>query len=171
MKPTALILCGLPYSGTSSIAAALENDGFELICLLTINEERGLGVDGAAVTGPEWLRTHQIALDRMRTLIAKGESVVWDDTNYAAWIRDPIFDAAEEAGAQPLVVFVDTPLEEVQARAASRGHASMPREDFDRAVRDFERPCCALRIDGAMKTEQAVALIRKALRREPVPNA
>ena len=171
MKPTAILLCGLPYSGKSSLAAALQGDGYETICPQSINSERGLGLNGEDIPGSEWMQTHQIALDRMRDFISSGKNVVWDDTNYAAWIRDPIFEAAEQAGGEPVVVFVDAPLEVVRQRASDCKHGELPHDDFDRIVRDFEKPCSWLRIDGTLKPNRAVELLRSALRREAARNA
>jgi predicted kinase len=173
MRPTALLLCGLPYAGKSTLAEALIADGYFLISLDAINHERGLGLDGKSVPGSEWMETHRVALERLQAYIKAGHSVVWDDTNYAAWIRDPIFEAAVEAGAEPLVVFVDAPLEIVHRRAeearTSRLRTICPDEDFERVVRDFERPCCGVRIDATLGPDHAVGVLRKALNRVAVP--
>ena len=175
MRPTALLLCGLPYSGKSTLAEALIADGYFLISLDAINHERGLGLHGQSVPGSEWMETHRVALERLRAYVQAGHSVVWDDTNYAAWIRDPIFEAALEAGSEPVVVFVDTPLEIVRARAVDtkvRGlRPACPEEDFERVIRDFERPCCGVRVDGTAGAEAAVKKVRQALNREAVPQA
>jgi len=168
MKQTVILLCGLPYSGKSSFAQALAADGFEVISLDAINQERGFGIDGAPVPGSEWLETHQIAHSRMRALLADDKPVVWDDTNYAAWIRDPIFEAAIEAGGDPVVVFVDTPIEEIRNRRATATAAGLPplcpNEDFERAVQDFERPCCGIRVEGTLPVSQAIGPVRRAIR-------
>lgn len=170
MKPTAILLCGLPYAGKSAIADALISDGYFLISLNEINHQRGLGLDGRSVPGHEWLETHQIAMGRLASYISAGHNIVWDDSNYAAWIRDPIFEAAERAGADPVFVFVDTPVEVVTERAElaerARRHSRCPVEDFHRVVREFERPACGIRIDGMQPAEVAALSLRQALRRE-----
>jgi predicted kinase len=175
MKPTAILLCGLPYSGKSSLAAALAHDGYRVISLTDINHERGLGWNGDAVPGSEWMESHHVALNRLRALIAMGQSVVWDDTNYAAWIRDPIFEAVESAGGEPVIVFVDTPVEVVRARAEAaeiQGDPErFPHDDFERVLREFERPCCGIRIDGTLKSATARDTLRNMLRREVAPRA
>lgn len=170
MRPTALLLCGLPFSGKSSLARALAADGYSVISLDAINNERGFGLHGESVPGAEWMTTHGIALERLRTEISRGSNVVWDDTNYAAWIRDPIFEAALEAGAMPVIVFVDTPAEIVKQRAdrsASLGdRPACPSDDFVRVLRDFERPACGVHIDGTMPPEQALKTLVSALAHE-----
>ncbi|MGV3616160.1 MAG: AAA family ATPase [Fimbriimonas sp.] len=174
MRPTALLLCGLPYSGKSTLAESLIIDGYFVISLDAINHERGLGLDGQSVPGSEWMETHRIALERLRAYLQAGHNVIWDDTNYAAWIRDPIFEAALESGAEPLVVLVDTPVEIVRRRAEeakAQGRPVCPEEDFERVVRDFERPCCVVRIDGTQPLEGRTRTLRQALSREPVPQA
>jgi len=84
---------------------------------------------------------------------------VWDDTNYAAWIRDPVFDAALEAGAEPVWVFVDTPVEEIRRRADGR----YPAEDLEKLIRDFEKPCCAIRIDGTQPAALAATPLKRGI--------
>lgn len=169
MKPTVIILCGLPHSGKSTLAEALGTDGFAVISLDAINRDRGLGLKGEPVPGYEWQETHRLALVRMKELLEDGRDVVWDDTNYAAWIRDPIFEAAVDNGGDPVVVFVDTLMDEVQRRAVEArrtGRASCPEPDFSRVVRDFERPCCGIRVDGMLPVGHNVAPVRRALQRE-----
>ena len=169
MKPTVIILCGLPYSGKSTLAEALGSDGFAVISLDAINRDRGLGLKGEPVPGFEWQESHRLAQQRLRELLADGRDVVWDDTNYAAWIRDPIFESAVENGGEPVVVFVDTPMEEVHRRAATArlaGQQACPEQDFTRVLRDFERPCCGIRVDGTLPVGHNADPVRRALRRE-----
>lgn len=159
MKPTAVLLCGLPYAGKSAVADLLALDGFAIISLNAINRERGLGTHGNSVPGGEWAETHRVANERMTALLQQGRNVVWDDTNYAAWIRDPVFEAALEAGAEPVAVFVDTPVDEIRRRADGR----YPAEDLEKLIRDFERPCCAIRVDGTLPIDVAIAPLRRAI--------
>lgn len=167
MRPTALLLCGLPFSGKSSLATAINSEGYEVISLDAINQERGFGFNGESVPGAEWMTTHRIALDRLRHLLSHGKNVVWDDTNYAAWIRDPIFEVALDEGAMPVIVFVDAPVQTVLERAreaAEKGtRSACPSEDFERVIRDFERPACGVRIDGTQPTEMALKSLWSAL--------
>ena len=175
MRPTALLLCGLPYSGKTTLAEALIDDGYIVISLDAIHHERGLGLNGESIPGSEWMETHRIALERLRSYIQAGHNVIWDDTNYAAWIRDPVFEATQEAGGEPLLVLVDAPVHVVRSRAAeakARGCVPvMPEEDFERVLRDFERPCCVFRIDGSLGHEHRVRTLREALNRQPVASA
>jgi predicted kinase len=161
MKPTAVLLCGLPYAGKSALAEVLALEGFAIISLNAINRERGLGLHGNSVPGGEWLETHRIANELMASYLRQGRSVVWDDTNYAAWIRDPVFEAALEAGGEPVVVFVDTPVDEIRRRADGR----YPTEDLEKLIRDFERPCCAIRLDGTLPMELEMVPLRRAIGR------
>ncbi|AIE83917.1 ATP-binding protein [Fimbriimonas ginsengisoli] len=159
MKPTAVLLCGLPYSGKTALATSLALEGYVIISLNEINRARGLGLHGNSVPGGEWLETHRIANERMREFLAQGRNVVWDDTNYAAWIRDPVFDAALDAGAEPVWVWVDTPIDEIRRRADGR----YPTEDLEKLIRDFEKPCCAIRLDGKQPIDVALQPLRRAM--------
>lgn len=168
MRPTALILCGLPFAGKSTLAEALIADGYLIVSIDGINEERGLGKNGAKISAYAWEETHKIALERFRDHLQTGKNVVWDDTNYAAFIRDPIFEAAMEAGGEPVVVFVDAPVEVVRSRAGQTTKHSRPSsvQDIERVIKNFERPACGVRIDGTVASEHAIQTLKQILRRD-----
>lgn len=168
MRPTVILLCGLPFSGKSTVAAALAEDGYAVISLDTINHEQGLGKEGASIPGSAWSETHRIANERLAEYVKSGKDVVWDDTNYAAWIRDPLFETAVNLGGDPVVVHIEASEQVVRARATENSilktrHESSV-EDFERVIGHFEKPCCGIRIDGNQSKSNVISAARRALR-------
>jgi predicted kinase len=113
------------------------------VSLDEINAEQGLhGGEGVAVG--EWERTHGIALERMRELMARGEDIVLDDTNCFRWLRDRYRGFAFENGYVPELVYLEVSVEEVQARIVrnitTAGRRSTESNVFGEHVREFENP-------------------------------
>lgn len=155
--PTLVFLCGLPFAGKSSLARALAaRTGARLISLDGINDERGLGLDGADITPEQWDVTYAMAYQRVAESLAAGESVVYDETNFLRSQRDAVRAIAAHAGVTARLIWVTTP--EVNARARwlanRRSHArfDVRDQDFAYVATRFEAPSSdenPLRYDGA----------------------
>ena len=79
--PTVFLMCGLTFSGKTTVAKRIASDfGCDYLSLDDINDERGLW-GGHGIPAEEWERTHQIALERMSERLEQGSCVVVDDTN------------------------------------------------------------------------------------------
>jgi predicted kinase len=104
------LLCGLAFSGKSTLAAVLARRcGAEVVSLDEINAGRGLD-GGAGIPEEEWVRTHQEALRRVDQGLAAGRPVVMDDTNCFRFLRDSYRAVAERHGARVRVLYLDRPL-------------------------------------------------------------
>jgi predicted N-acetyltransferase YhbS/predicted kinase len=137
-------MCGIAFSGKSTMARRIVAElGIELISLDAINAERGLhGGDGLA--DAQWEETSLIAMDRLRTLLREGKSVVVDDTFSHRFLRDRCKAVVDEYGGRFSIVFVDTPRATIQERRvansqfATRSHL---RDDvFEHHRRRFQFP-------------------------------
>jgi predicted kinase len=135
------LMCGLPFSGKSTlaraIAARVEGD---VVSLDELNAERGIARSfDMPVT--EWAETHELALQRCRTLMAAGQAVVVDDTNCYRWLREDHRRDAKAAGYETIVVLLDVPLETCLERARL-GEPEIPSavEAMVRMAQEFEAP-------------------------------
>jgi len=100
-------MCGLPFSGKSTIAKAIvEYIGCNYISLDKMNEERGLGFGGDGIAADEWEMTHQIAINQLSALLKTGD-VILDDTCCFRWIRDRYRKCANSAGASTCVIYLN----------------------------------------------------------------
>jgi predicted kinase len=138
------MMCGIPFSGKTMVAKQLSHVlGCAYVSLDDINAERELhGGEGIAVE--EWERTHGIALERIRGLMARGEDTVLDDTNCFRWLRDRYRESARENGYIAELAYLDVPLQDVQARIVQNSmtgsRRSIESNIFGEHVRGFEAP-------------------------------
>ncbi|HEU0061358.1 MAG TPA: ATP-binding protein [Hyphomicrobiaceae bacterium] len=119
MLQTVYAMCGLAFSGKSSLAAILARElKTELISLDAINHERGLrGGDG--MSDRQWEETSATAMARLRLLLRHRCSVVVDDTFSHRFLRDRCKQVAADHGSRFLIIFMATPLSEIEARRAA----------------------------------------------------
>lgn len=144
--PSLFVLCGMPYSGKSTLAAQLAPMfDAKVISLDAINEERGLGFGGDGHIPPaEWEQTHQLAMERIRVLFACGCSVVLDDTGAYLWLRDRYRLWAKEMGVSFAVLYCDVGLDVLRQRMAenlanpTRPHVQP--DVFEQLAEVFEPP-------------------------------
>lgn len=144
-RPSLILMCGLPFAGKSTLARILaRRTGARLISLDGVNDDRGLGRDGAAITPEQWDATYAETYRRVTEALAAGESVVYDETNRERVRRDFVRAMATRAGFPARLIWVTT--SEVAARArwlANRQTAErndVRDEDFADVVTHFEAP-------------------------------
>jgi predicted kinase len=171
-----VLMCGLSFSGKSTVAAGLAGAlDAELLSLDRINEERDLH-GGQGIPVEEWATTNRIAHDRAGGLLAAGRDVVVDDTGSPRFIRDEWRATASSAGAPFVLVWVQVG-PELQRRRVLANRAEPVRPDVTDAVLEehaasFEAPIDEdpLVIDAASTNEPAtVAAAVEAIRAAAVP--
>ena len=138
------LLCGLAFSGKTTLAAALARHlGAAVVCLDEINASRGLH-GGTGIPAEEWARSHGEALRQVGDLLAAGRSVIVDDTNCFRFLRDDYRAVAERHGARTTVLYIDAPLALVQDRRRendrTRTRASVTEPVLLDLVEKFEVP-------------------------------
>lgn len=145
MAPTLYATCGLPFAGKSVVAARLaQRTGADVVRLDTINHERGLGLDGAALLPEDWKRTYAEAYRRLAHALASGRSVIFDHANFTRAERERVRAIATEAGARACFVYVPVAAEEARRRLL-RNRQTHERydvrdDDFALVVQHFEPP-------------------------------
>ncbi len=138
------IMCGLAFAGKTTVARAIaERTRGSVVSLDEINAARGLhGGDG--IPPAEWERTHGVALREADALLARGVTVVIDDTGCFRWLRDRYRRLARRRRCEGVVVFVDTPLAEARRRLAAnvetRARHGVRVEVLEALARTFEPP-------------------------------
>jgi predicted kinase len=123
-----IAMCGLAFSGKSTIArrVAVAVDA-ELISYDAINAARGFD-GGKAIADAEWEKTSMMAAGSARQALANGRGVVVDDTFSHRFLRDRFRTVAQVVNVPFVLLFVDTPLDVIEARIAenarskARGH-------------------------------------------------
>ena len=138
------IMCGIAFSGKTTVAKKLvEHLGCAYISLDDINAERGLH-GGEGVPIEEWQRTHDIARERMRGIMARGEDIVLDDTSCFRWLRKGYSEFARHSGYTSELVYLEVSLDEAKGRIARNSKTPtrppIDRQVFEAHIQDFQFP-------------------------------
>ena len=142
--PRLILMCAPSFAGKTTlskrIAARL---GCPRVSLDEINGERGLD-GGAGIPVEEWEKTSWIAIDRVRSILRRGQDVVVDDTACFRFLRDRYREAASECGAVVRIVYIDVPETELRRRIAAnrqtRDRPDIADEVFQSHFETFEVP-------------------------------
>jgi predicted kinase len=140
-----LLLCGLAFSGKTTLArATAKRLSLAYISLDEINSERGVPPGGEGLPVEEWERSRAVAETRLAAAFAAGRGAVLDDTGCFRWLRDRYRELASRSGFDTTIVFVDAPLDLIRARIAAnlreRKRTDITDEVFARHVAEFEPP-------------------------------
>lgn len=118
-----IALCGLAFSGKSTIARRVADVlGAELVSYDAINARRGFD-GGTVMDDQEWEKTSLMAAASARAVLASGRRVVVDDTFSHRFLRQRFAAVAEASGAPFVLLFVDTPLDVIEARIAENARS------------------------------------------------
>jgi hypothetical protein len=144
MSSTIVLLCGMSFSGKSTVAAVIARElGAEVVSLDAINESRGLnGGDGILIS--EWRRTHALANDAVLAVLSKGSVAVVDDTSSPRFLRDGWRDIAARAKVGFALAYLDAPIDELRRRLilnrAQDGRHDVTDAVFEEHVVGFDAP-------------------------------
>jgi predicted kinase len=164
MKSELVAVCGLAFSGKSTIAHRVAAEtGAELISCDAINAARGFD-GGTVMDDSEWEKSSLMAASAASAVLASGRGVVVDDTFSHRFLRDRFRQVAASADVPFVLLFVDTPLAVIEARLAenartqARPHIAPDVFAHHRARFQFpgddERP---VRLSGAADLERWLA--------------
>lgn len=137
-------MCGRSFSGKSTvavaIAAALHAD---VVNFDEINEQRGLD-GGAGIPVEEWQHTHVIATEQVLAALHDNRVAIVDDTNSWRFLRDGWRNLAEREAASYILLYVDTPADEVRRRREAnqihRSRHEVADPVFEAHLADFDEP-------------------------------
>lgn len=134
------ILCGLPFSGKSTISRYLEENynfkyvGFDDVC-------KQIEMAEGKFAMPE--ETLEAAFGRIGEYL-ENYSVIWDALNDTKAKRDVLRDFALVHKAKPITFYLDIPLEIIQNRrkqsTINQDRPLIKDENFERKVKEFEIP-------------------------------
>jgi predicted kinase len=113
--PTLFIMCGLSFSGKTTLARRISQATGAVIVSydrLFTEVDRGPEITGL----DEWYMIVALVQQETRRHLASGQSVIVDNLNEDVVDRDQLRAIANEEGALSLVVYVDAPLDVIADR-------------------------------------------------------
>ncbi len=140
------MLCGVPFSGKSTLARALaERFDLEHIEIDQVHGERGFEPGSGRQMGDEdWRAAFQRSFRRLHGILAEGQSAVWDTASYRKAQRERIRGVAARYGGRSYLIYVATPHSEARGRLERNRETGerwdVPDESFFEVARDFELP-------------------------------
>lgn len=147
-KPILYIVTGLPFSGKSVLSRELvRRFGFGYASV--DDEITSGGHDVTTMDQSDWNDVYARAFEKLETMLRAGGTVVFDGASLTRTERQSLRDTAQQCGAEPLVVYVDTPAAVVAARRrqnmTTRERAHLHDETMSKALSMFEEPTAAER--------------------------
>lgn len=134
---TLFIMCGVSYSGKSTIAHWLRKrlPKSIIICPDTIREELSGDAGNQNVSG----RAFKLAYERTRLALRAGYDVIFDATSLRQSDRARLYKIAEEEGAEAMVEYCVCDHANVKERRKSRARV-VPSDVVDRQFEKLEKP-------------------------------
>jgi predicted kinase len=144
MTPAVYILCGIPFSGKSTLAHILSiQRGWTHVDVDAIAQSLIDSCDGD-VTEEQWTEAFTASYEQVTTNLARGQSVVHDATNYARTVRDRVRAIAHQFGSSAHVIYITIPIQEAdRRRIANQAHPQRHQvsdTDFFEVVSSLEPP-------------------------------
>lgn len=140
------ILCGLPFSGKSTLAKRIvEKTGFTRIDLDEIKFEMfGKGITDSQVDQSGWDKVYQEMYQRIRTALSEGNTVIHDTGNFTKYERSLVRKIADEIGVETTTVLIDIPEAEARQRLlknrVTKSRFDISDNDFRSTVKEMEKP-------------------------------
>ena len=145
-EPTLYILCGVAFSGKSTLANKLtERMDMEKVGIDVIRERRGLRwEENEKVTPEDWKSIMQEAYDDTFELLSSGKNVIFDSTNHDRESRNRLRALAAKGNFPTKVIYIDVPTDVARSRWL-RNKSEMQRSDlpehlFQHAIDNLEKP-------------------------------
>lgn len=141
-KQKLYILTGLPYSGKTTLRNELiKSFGFSIVSVDDINDEKGVGVPE---TQEVWDWSYSEAYRRLKESLEQGKTTIFDGASLRFSERQTQRDICKSLGIECVLIYVKTPIEEINARreknlkTKERGHV---RDDhFAKAQEIWDEP-------------------------------
>ena len=137
-------MCGLAFSGKSTLAKKIaEYTDSKLVAFdkLWVEQDKEKPVP----KGTEgWRYIRDLAQENVLISLQVGKSVVYDDNNKRKEHREELRVVAKKAGAEAVVIYLDTSLDVTRAREeanrSSQNRHDVEPENFEKVMKDLEIP-------------------------------
>ncbi|MBA3724488.1 MAG: ATP-binding protein [Candidatus Levybacteria bacterium] len=166
-KPILYILCGIPFSGKSTLAQKLAKQlGFVRVDLDEVKFEMfGDDIQEEEIDQAGWNKVYHEMYKRIRDNLQEGKVVLHDTGNFTKYERDLVRKEAEKVGVVSKVLFVKVPVETARERwvenKRTKKRFDISKEAFEEAVDEMEEPSVEKNVIGYNNNDSLDDLIRK----------
>src|SRR5258708_7804853 len=117
-EPILYIMCGLPFSGKTTLAQELSKRfGIAIVGIDNIREERGFSwLENEKVTAEDWKSIFDESYKRTLAHLEEHKSVLYDSANQDRISRDRLRQIAHYGEVSSKVIFLDVPEGEIRKR-------------------------------------------------------
>ncbi len=166
--PDLIVLCGLPFSGKSTLARDLAARlGMRHVEVDAIVREQGGTFGPNPLPRQAWVAAYREGHRRLAEILAGGEPTVWDAVSFRWSHREALRRLAARAGRTSRLVWVDPAAMEIARRRADnrlvRRRGDVPEAEFAGVAAGFQAPRPeegATRYDPAMMSvEELIAIL------------
>jgi predicted kinase len=144
--PTLYIICGIPFAGKTTLAAAIRE---RLDCIeVDVDEVKatlyGADTSDEALSHDDWIRIYDETDQLTERLLRSSRNVVDASRNFRKAERDSARQIARRAGAAVITIFVDTPeavsRQRLLSNRATRSRHDVTDENFEEILQGWEAP-------------------------------
>lgn len=146
MKNRLYILCGIPFSGKTTLAKRLvEKLGYTRIDLDEVKFDIfNPQILDSQIDQSGWDQIYQEMYRRIKQSLTNGKTVVHDTGNFTKYERDLVKKIADELGVETMTIFVEIPKEEAFKRLLenrkTKSRFDVSDVDFESTVKEMEPP-------------------------------
>ena len=142
-KSVLYILCGLAFSGKSTLAKKIaEAQGAKIIAFdkLWVEKDKEQPVS----KGDEgWKFIRKVGQEEVAKALQEGQDVVYDDNNIRYEHREELREVARKFGARPVTIYLNTPMELIRERETIRTTGErheVEQENFQKVLEQMQVP-------------------------------
>jgi predicted kinase len=143
--PHLFILCGLPFSGKTTLARTMaERLDVVHIELDSVHGERGVDLKGEPPSREDWIEAYRRSFRKLDEVVANGNSAVFDATSYRRVHRQRLGRIAARYGVSTTIIYLDVNEDEAKRRRdENRGTNERPNvrdDDFALVSGEMQLP-------------------------------
>lgn len=143
--PAVMVLCGLPFSGKSTLGRALSDaTGAVHVEIDKIVISQGSNFTSGTLSSTVWVAAYREGHRRLDELLATQGSVIWDAVSFRWSHREKLRRLASQHDARCKLIWLDIPLAEIGRRRnenrLSGARADVPDAEFAMVADGFQPP-------------------------------
>lgn len=141
MNQTLYILCGVPFSGKTTLAKAIVKAKKNVEHVYV---DKFYNKNDQKNKEKAWIKAFRIAYQETENALKQGKSVIFDATNFLKKERDKIRKIANDLGVENRVVLIDVPRNAAKSRLLenrkNQHRKNVSDSDWEEVTTQFETP-------------------------------